>query len=100
MSSILKKSMKKFLLMASASLILSLGSGTVYACIDYIGLLGGEAPAFVSCGSSAGNYAYWCEPSTNQCIIDNDPETQADVDAYCASSESCLNRPKIVENAN
>jgi|ERR1044071_2893775 hypothetical protein len=86
-----RKSTKKFLLVTIVSAILSISSGVVYACIDHIGPLSGGANAFVSCGSSAGNYAFVCE-ADNNCYEDTDPQVQADANSYCASPQSCLNR--------
>jgi hypothetical protein len=86
-----KKSFKRILLAICASVILSISSGIVYAGIDHIGYIGGgTVPAFISCGSSAGNYAFYCDDTG--CHEDRDPEIQAWVDGYCASPDSCLNR--------
>lgn len=88
MPSTILKSTKKWSLISLASVVLSLSSTAVYACVKHMGNLGDGSAVFFSCGSSAGNYAVSCD--SNGCIIDNDPVVQAGVDEWCASPDSCL----------
>ncbi len=95
-----KKSNNKFWLVIFASAILIIASGIVYAqrrCTIHAGPLTGGGNGFISCNSSAGNYAFACD-SDGFCYNDTDPEVQADVDAYCASPDSCANTPAPVES--
>ena len=85
MPSILKKSVKKFLLVTFASVILSLSSSAVYACIDYIGNMSDGTPVFISCGSSFGNYAFY-----NDSELGFVTEQASDINEYCNSCGSCF----------
>ena len=88
--------MKKLLMATLAAVVLSVASGTAYACLDYIGTLGdGETMTFISCGSSAGNYIMGCFRDDG-CIIATDPELQLDADLWCMMPFSCNHRDEEI----
>ena len=75
--------LKKLFVLAVFSTVLIIGSGKTYACMDFIGTLSDGTPVFISCGSSAGNYAM---------NIDAEGilwESGAEIDQYCNSCGSC-----------
>gem|GEM_PF-4532489 len=72
---------------------LSVISGSVYACIDYIGTGADGWTFWLHCGTSAGNFGTACDPDgTCYDVTSNDWVAQAQVNIYCQGSQSCQHR--------
>lgn len=87
-----RKSVTKLVLVTVIAVGLSVISGSVYACIDYIGTSDGVT-YWIHCGTSAGNFGTACD-SSGACVdvTTGDSIAQAQVNMYCEGWYSCLHR--------
>jgi hypothetical protein len=85
-----RKFVTRFLVVSIMAAALSVISGSVYACVGYLGTLSDGSTAWIHCNTSAGNFVTACPPE-GLCDDITTPDMQEDIDTLCRNHPDCNN---------
>lgn len=82
-----RKFVTRFLVVTVMAAALSFMSGSVYACLRYIGDLADGSTAWIHCNTSAGNFVTACKDGVCEDLTSDD--MMPEINQWCANHPDC-----------